>query len=379
MALPTVTKTWTISPNNTRVWNGDIWDRRTIWIWIKNWLKSVGWTVRSSCNASTAYNDGTDSWVSASNINYHYNGSYNKSWIVLRAPSSFSSGGTWDLMFSCGSPNGSNWSGQSGTMRITSNITGYNLNGTTQAWPTVVSGSEHTHLYWGSSYTYAAGMALGRSDDTGYSWRVHYMSNAEGTNFRVFVCTQGYCIFMMLFERLDNVEAPAVWTDPCVLGVGAIGNSWQNVNTVSNNYMPFSAGGFQSYTGWSQGWPKCGHFKGWIAGQQVSLYTTCEYIVSDSLCVQWGVRNEITNNQPLYPLGLAAGDVGKRGRAGVLTDIWGGQGDGWAVTDRAARWGVLDGETYPSDGSRKLVQFGNLIVPWTGSEASPTSVPCYVA
>ena len=370
MALPTVTKTWAFSANNTHVWNGDVWDRRTMFIAIKNWFKSVGWTVRSSCNSSTAYNDGTDSWSTAGNLNYNYNTSA-RSWLVMRAPAAL--GATYDVLFDCAQNNGSGWSYNPSTMRICVAQNGYNLNGTTTAHPTAISG--HQVLCRGSDSNYGGQWGTGRPD-SGYSYRWHAMSTSDQKQFRVIICLNGFAQGIWIFERLDTVETPAVWTEPVVACIATTGNF--NHQNSGSNYEPFIAGAVQFSSQWQAGWCKSNIMAGLINTQQVTFYLTSEYISSDSMVVQFGCSNEITGKWPLYPVGVACGDVGRRGRQGMMTDLWIGQGGIWNQNVGNPYWGVVDGETYPNDGTTKLVQFGNLIMPWTGSAASPVATPCYV-
>jgi len=376
MALPTVTKTWAFSVNNTRYWNGDLWDKRTLMVQIKNWFKSVGWTVRSSCNSSTAYNDGTDSWISAGNLNYNSNSSA-RSWLVMRAPAAL--GANYDVLLDCNSHNGTGWSGNPSIMRICAAQNGYNLNGTTSAAPTAINGYQ-TLCTYGTGDLNVGGLWGAGRHDWGYTYRWHAMSTSDQKQFRVIICMGGYAQGIWLFERLDTVETPAVWTEPVVACICAIGNiNHAEGSSGYTNNDPFIAGSCAYSLRWQGGWTKISLIRGLINTQQVSLALTTEYIVSDPLATQWGCRNEITGKWPIYPLGIAASDTGRRGRQGMMTDLWLGAYGIWNQNTGNPQWGVLDGETYPDDGTRKLVQFGNLIMPWTGSAASPVSTPCYVA
>jgi len=371
MALPTVTKTWNFSVNNTQVWNGDVWERRTLFIAIKNWFKSVGWVVRSSCNSSTAYNDGTDSWISAGNLNYNYNTSA-RSWLVLRAPAAL--GANYDVLFDCAMDSGPSWSGNPASMRIFIAQNGYNLNGTTTAHPTAING----HLgicYYGSNSNYGGMWGSGRYD-WGYSYRWHAMSTSDQKQFRVVICCNGYAQGIWLFERLDTVDSPAIWTEPVVAAIGSPGG-YPHL-TYGNNYDPFIAGSAQ-YVQWREaGWLKNTLLRGLINTQQVDFYMTSEYITTNPLIIQWGAPNDITGKWPIFPIGVACSSTGRRGRQGMMTDLWMGAWAVWNYGSGNPRWGILEGETYPDDGTRKFVQFGNMIMPWTGSASSPVSTPCLV-
>jgi len=377
MGLPTVTKTWQFSINNTRFWNGDVWDRRWVPWTIKNWLVTNGWTVRRSSNSSTVAN--SDLWASLGNLayNYGYNGnsSYPRSWIVLRAPSAL--GSAYDLFLACSSPNGGGSSG-CGDLLIKVCQAGYNLDGNTYTHPTAVGTDQYLCRYGSSDGGNHGGRyGVGRYD-WGYTYRLHMMCTSDQKQFRIVICCNGYAQGIWIFERLDTVEAPTVWTEPVIANIAAIGNINTSDNQGASNNDPFIAGSTQYSSAWQAGWCKSNIGRALINGQAVGIYFSSEYIASDPMAVQYGVRNELTNTWPMYPVGVAVGDSGRRGHQGMMTDMWMGAagisnhnaGNSW--------WGVLDGETYPSDGSRKFVQFGNLIMPWTGSAASPVSTPCYV-
>lgn len=376
MGLPTVTKTWQFTVNQTRYWNGDVWDRRWVPLTIKNWLVANGWTVRRSSNSASVAN--SDLWSTISNLVHHYgdaNASYLKSWIVLRAPAAM--GATYDLMLTCGTVNGTSAT-SCGTLLIKVCQGGYNLDGNTYTYPTA-AGTDQPICRYGST---ASGVHGGRygvgRHDVGYTYRLHMMRTSDQKQYRIIICCNGYAQGIWIFERLDTVEAPTVWTEPIVACVAAIGNINTTDNNGETNNDPFVAGAVQFSSALQAGWCKSNIGRAFINSQAVGIYFSSEYISGDSLAVQYGVRNELTGKWPIYPVGVAVGDVGRRGHQGMMTDMWVGGSGIWNQGSGNPHWGVLDGETYPEDGSRKFVQFGNLIFPWTGSAASPVSTPCYV-
>lgn len=62
-----------------------------------------------------------------------------------------------------------------------------------------------------------------------------------------------------------------------------------------------------------------------------------------------------TGEYPLGPIGLYCSTAGKRGRKGAIFDLF------WGLGSNAS------GDTYPNDGSKQMVQFGHLVLPWDGS------------
>jgi len=91
MALPVITKTWTITANN-RIPYVSLNDTMSKYLFgVKEFLKTNGYTVRGSSDGvtasppSTLVSDGIDRWVTAANVTTRGTGSGTpQSWIVLR-------------------------------------------------------------------------------------------------------------------------------------------------------------------------------------------------------------------------------------------------------------------------------------------------------
>jgi hypothetical protein len=73
-----------------------------------------------------------------------------------------------------------------------------------------------------------------------------------------------------------------------------------------------------------------------------------------------GTNPRDSSTSPLYPLGLftTASLTVAYGRDGELFDLW------------LARADIINGSTYPGDGSRAFLQVGDFVLPWDGSVPS---------
>ncbi len=88
MALPTITQTWTISPNNRYIYGASsslILVMGNYLLSLKNFLKTtMGYTVKGSCDGTTGAMDGVDRWSTAANADTRFNGAGGaQSWFVL--------------------------------------------------------------------------------------------------------------------------------------------------------------------------------------------------------------------------------------------------------------------------------------------------------
>lgn len=85
MALPTITRTWTISPNN-RIQYVSLNDTMARYLFgIKQFLVAGGYTVRGSSDGSAGAMDLTDRWITFANVTTRgASAAAPQSWIVLR-------------------------------------------------------------------------------------------------------------------------------------------------------------------------------------------------------------------------------------------------------------------------------------------------------
>jgi hypothetical protein len=85
MSIPSITQTWTISPNNRYTFGSVLGAMSNFILSLKNFLKTtMGYTVKGSSDGSSAAMDGTDRWSTATNAQTRNNGAAGAmSWFVL--------------------------------------------------------------------------------------------------------------------------------------------------------------------------------------------------------------------------------------------------------------------------------------------------------
>lgn len=85
MAMPSITKTWTISAANRITWVSVANSVNTYIFGIKAFLKANGYTVKGSSNGTTAAMDGVDRWTSVADASTRgASAAAAQSWIVLQ-------------------------------------------------------------------------------------------------------------------------------------------------------------------------------------------------------------------------------------------------------------------------------------------------------
>lgn len=86
MTLPSKVNTYSYSLFNRVVYSSLVQVMRETMFLIKNHLKTVGYTVKGSCNGVTGAMDGVDRWAVATDAGTRFNGTGGaQSWIVLRS------------------------------------------------------------------------------------------------------------------------------------------------------------------------------------------------------------------------------------------------------------------------------------------------------
>ena len=326
MALPTLVRTWQTNCNNAQLALGSaLADNRGLLISIKNALlgfASNPWTVRYSCNSTTAgtAGDGVDRWGStAANLVWNAAGSAH-SWFVMQQ-SGVAAGFQvlWSLENS--SPNGS-------VMSVVVSPSAGFTGGTTTARPTATD--EIVVLaaagVWGGAGTI----------DQSARWSVEQSTDGAGT--RIIVCTAGATTTVALFEVPANVATG--WSNPTAF-------SWLNSSG--------GLGGFQTY----------GSLKTRVGALAANLALACEGTAANvhgPADIAFGnLANEVSGEWPMWPIGVDCNTVGARGRLATLVDLWYGSSN------------VTSGDSYPATGTTgQFAQFGNLIIPWNNGPVNLT-------
>lgn len=173
-------------------------------------------------------------------------------------------------------------------------------------------------------------------DTNTISNKLHFLKSSDGEMFKMLVCASG------VLKMICCIEKPASsvtgWSNPSL--VGGINTS----NPSGVRFLSLSVLGTLSYTGYYNG--------------SMTLLLTADGIHNGDSgpIVNYMYGGNVFNNAiTLFPLGLFSTTSGKSGRHGTITDCW------------ATLELLPDGTTFPSDGSKQLVQFGTLVLPWNGT------------
>jgi hypothetical protein len=317
MALPTLEKTWQFSVNQS-VGGIAVDNDNADLLWkIQNALKnfvSGQWSVASSSDGSnfglsdfwqTDYTDIT--WAA---------GSVAHSWIVLT-----NSATNAQLCIDCNVAEAGSETGQV----YFSPGGGYATTGlATTDRPTPPA----------DEVLITAGPGYGGSDGA-WNGKVHVMMSSDGEATRIAVCESNGCVALWLLDAARNPITG--WTNAnigCAAGRSSSGvsdySTYANLNAATKlkSYITTSFDLYLTSEGYGSG----------MVGNSPSG------TVADSQTGSW----------PMLPIGLASETAAHVGRKGGLYDIW------WGSVTRNT------GDSYPNDTSYQFVQFGDIILPWSG-------------
>lgn len=323
MALPAITKTWTFNVNNSLPATGTyLTDNQKLMLALKNYLKTVGWTVKGCCDSTVVgdYYDGTDRWVTYSNIVWAGAVSLPRSWIVLRAPAALSP--SLEIMISCLTNAGG------GTDRclwavISGSWTGFS-GGNTTTNPSAATSVAFVPLGYSASSQWKG--VSGSLSSFSCVW--HGMTATDGTT-RLIICSNNTVMFHWSFERL-------------------IGSA------VADPSLAFMANGTyyaSAYTHWNDK----AVFHNYSTATDGAFYLTAEAYGAAMVGQNITAANDRGGGYWMGAIGIASTTGGFRGRQGILGDLW------WGTS------GVGYGSTIPDDGTKQFVQFSDMIFPWNGT------------
>lgn len=315
-------KTWQLQINQTVSAQGSVMatDTRLLRT-LKNLLVGFGsnpWTVRYSCNGTTAgtAGDAVDRWTNDAAI-VRSGGAH--SWIVLRQTGIASN---FEFCIDCSNVT-SGW-----LTMVISPSAGF-TGGTTTARPTATD-----EIVLINNTTWASG-----AQDVQH--QIHAWQSTDGQCTRVAIWYGGtnMCTFM-LFDKPDNPVSG--WTSPSISFI-VNGNA-----TVAATYT-----GLGSSSGPARG----------RGTTTITLGLTGESFASSSFLPNLtnigDTPNESDGTWSQFPIGIASVTTANRGRKGSLFDLW------WKP------FGLANGTTSPSDASRVLITMGPFILPWTADATAP--------
>jgi len=174
---------------------------------------------------------------------------------------------------------------------------------------------------------------------------LHLMMSSDGKHTRLFMGTNGITQFFLFDEEVKNPVGLGSY--PYVAGVMSAQSltapvpQFGNLNDVRAARVPEVN---------STRFPT----RPW---QLAQAYWTAEGFISAASGQNVPQRNSVTGNQPLYRIGLQIDTALPlaQARIGELKDIW------------FTHDGVQHGTTFPEDGSKQFICFGDVIVPWDGA------------
>lgn len=334
MALPSLLKTWCISPNNVIVPGATAVDTcKAALLRIKKaligdpsltWLSSApssAFVVVGSSNGITAGMDGVDRWNSVSDV-VAASGPNPHSWVVLRSTSIATK---FEVLIKCNDT--SAVYGNPAAILISENA-GF-TGGSTTAGPTALDQQNAKTSYW---------LNYGN-----YQRTYHFWISSDGQCVRFAEMMNGYVTSFYSFEKC-NADADVVasgWSHPWLVKGASIGSSsLPSANIIQYNEM-YQTGGIVRAGG------VAATFK--YTGEGMNNLSAALNNLGDS-------PNVFTGAYHLYPMGVASTDAAFRGRQGTVFDMW------WKPL------GMTSGDTFPANLSTKqFVVMGDIVLPWTGT------------
>jgi len=319
MALPVLTKTWQISPNNTITSAGSVLltDSR-VWWTIKEQLIGFGtlpWTVRGSSNGTTAGMDAVDRWVTETDIVKNFAGSAH-SWIVLRQ-----TGIATNFEICIDANHSAGWLGTF----VVSPSAGF-TGGSTTARPTATDEMILLNTTtWGSQFD--------------GQHQIHAWQSTDGASTIVQVWRSGtnQSLFLLLCKPNDPVTG---WSNPSFSAVVA-----NNGNAIAAPYSTF----------WTSS--GAGPVRGRAPSGIIFINFGGEAITNagNPAAISLNAASTFSGEWPFFPIGGSTFTSPNNSRLGVVPDLW------WKAN------AINDGDTFPNNPSvRQFVAAGGFIFPWLG-------------
>jgi len=346
MTLPTLAKTWYFNVNNQNTTGASATAtcQKLLRLLKDNlvggtgtWTDSTGgavtpsnwWTVSGSCDGSTSGMDGVDRWTTDAKVLWVSPTTAAGSWIVLRQPQLSTK---FEILL---------FLPQSGTN--IANITMYvspvagfgTVNGGTDG---AVSGASNRPTAT-DEILMGTGAAWGVSTINSSS-RWHILRSSDAKHWRIFICrngfTTGFCSMEHAGSPVSGWATPGMFawvgltTDPATVSLATPANYSVTARHKAKGNSSMSLA---------------------MTGEGIRTTTSASILLPERV----GIANDLSGEFPLFPIGLASATGSNEGRHGTMVDMW------WGLTSLA------ESTTYPNDGSRQMVHFGNFVNPWNGS------------
>jgi hypothetical protein len=338
MALPTLDKTWIFKTNRvyfTR--NNNKEDMRNFHLTVKNMLtdptgwtdkdgysvvNSNPWTVSGSSGRNGATSDSgalvantNDNWKTIYDLVWAPSGSAH-SWIVLRQPKINTK---FEMCISLKEPGSNSYS----NCGYVSPLNGFDLSSpvTTQT-PTgtdVITCFPDNYLFTGGNNP--------------VSYNVSCMMSTDGECTRVFAFSALTPKVFWLFDKPKNPVSG--WSNPCIFLYNALNGATAATYSQLNDNATII---------------------GVANSSTMYLYATTEAYISATIGENQIYANQLTNEWPLTPIGLASTTPGCYGRHGEIYDMY--------FTSSV----LLSGSSFPAVGAREFMCFSNIVLPWNKTD-----------
>jgi len=331
MPLPTPAKTWQFNVNiHSDVTGTDKGDMDSIFLKVKNALKTFAlfpWVVVGSSNSLAFNMSGTDLLAVGADCVRDSAGNAH-SWIVLKQPAI---NGNTSI---CIDLNHLTVSKLTLYFSAAAGFTG----GSVTSRPTA---TDEVRLLdraaWCGTWTGTAG----------FPFRAHVMQSTDGQCTRLITASDNVFRGMWLIDR--PASPVAGWSSPAI--ATAVASNYGDIYGDNYTVGPF-------------------HYENWFGGTvrmaargplgdmpfKLTAESPCQYPAKWPYPVEPEIYIEPTAELGIAPIGLFHDvTVGQRGRHGHLFDLW--------VTSGLP----AAGDTYPGDGSHRLIIVGNFALPWNGT------------
>lgn len=326
MPLPTLSKTWQISANQTVAAQGTLAaTAQRLLRTVKNLFiapASSPWTVSGSSNSGAAGMDSTDRWITDNNITPANSGTAH-SWIVLRQT------GIASNFEICLDYNTSNLNPHNISV-IVSPSAGF-TGGTVTNRPTATD--EQVMINTNSWFS-----------SLNIQHQIHFWQSSDGQCTRLMIWRQNtnMCTFWSFDKPKDPVSG---WTNP---SAWIVINNTGGISASTGLFTTLAAGVARGHGTAAMTLALTGEGAG-DTGALLAFITPT------------GTQaNSLDSNWPFFPIGLASSTSSHIGRHGSLYDIW------WAPS------GLSNADTFPNDtANRQFVKMGALILPWLNDSTIP--------
>lgn len=336
MGLPTVTQTWTISPNNRYVFVSVIGATGALmYSWTQFLITTMGWTCKGSCDGTTGAMDGVNRITAANKWATRNNGAAGaQSWIVVTD----GAGINWCYSFNSASDD---------IVRLAHSTGGnYVAAGTPAQQPTATD----------ECFDAASGTWVNSTASLDRVW--HMWGNSDKKMARLAVCRNNVCVMYLQTEKFTSaLVSPATFS--LATGGGTVG-AVRGYHTVasaglvaangliagSSDYTATSAGYLcRVHAGGADGNAKCG-----ASGENLgpSSFFGPNYTVNEKPQLQGGT------GELLFPANIATRANSPDGKLGNLIDQW------FAWANAAATPALGD-----AFGSLQFIALGSaVVIPW---------------